>query len=304
MRIAITGATGLVGGELSRQLRDAGHEVTPVSRSHGSGGPGERTVIWHPLRGTIEKDGLEGHDVVVHLAGESVAGVWTTGKKSRIKKSRVRGTSLLARTLAGLAHPPRLLVSASGFNYYGDQPTGTVDESAPAGTGFLADVAQRWESSTRAARDAGIRVVHMRLGTVLSPRGGMLAALLPLFKLGLGARLGSGEQAWPWIAVEDIPPAILHLSERPELAGPVNFVAPQHVTNAEFTDTLASVLSRPSILAVPSFAARLAPGGMGGELLLSGARVVPRKLLDSGYIFRFPELKPALRAMLAQDAAD
>jgi uncharacterized protein len=299
MRIAITGASGLVGGELQRQLRRAGHEITPVTRSHGSAEQGDRAVIWHPDRGTIEKTGLEAHDVVVHLAGESIAGVWTTAKKRRIKKSRITGTGLLARTLAELHQKPRVLVSASGFNYYGDQPTGTVDESAPPGTGFLADVAQRWEACTRAARDAGIRVVLMRLGTVLSPRGGMLASLLPLFRLGLGTRLGSGNQVWPWIALEDIPPAILHLLERPDIDGPVNFVAPQLVTNAEFTDTLAAVLGRPSILALPAFAARLAPGGMGSELLLSGARVVPGKLLHSGYEFRFPELKPALQAMLA-----
>jgi uncharacterized protein len=299
MRIAITGASGLVGGEVQRQLRQAGHEITPVTRSHGSAEHGERPVIWHPDRGTIEKDGLEAHDVVIHLAAESIAGVWTASKKRRIRKSRVAGTGLLARTLAGLHQKPRVLISASGFNFYGNRPTGTVDESAPAGTGFLADVAQRWEACTRAARDAGIRVVHMRLGTVLSPRGGLLAVLLPLFRLGLGTRLGSGDQVWPWIAVEEIPPAILHLLERPEITGPVNFVAPDLVTNAEFTDTLAAVLGRPSILALPAFAARLAPGHMGSELLLSGARVVPARLLESGYEFRFPELKPALQAMLA-----
>jgi uncharacterized protein len=299
MRFAITGATGLVGTELRRQLADAGHDVTTVVRSHDSIGHSPRAVLWHPARGTIDRQGLEEHDVVVHLAGESIAGVWTSAKKRRIRRSRVRATMLLAKTLAELDHKPRVLVSASGFNYYGDRPTGEVDESAPRGDGFLADLAERWEACTRPAQDAGIRVVHMRLGTVLSPRGGMLASLLPLFRLGLGARLGSGRQYWPWIALPDVPGAILHLLQRPEIEGPVNFVAPQQVTNAEFTDSLADVLRRPALLRVPSFAARLAPGGMGSELLLSGARVIPRKLLDSGYDFRYPELKPALRALLA-----
>jgi uncharacterized protein len=288
-----------VGTELRRQIVAAGHEATPIVRTHGSVGHGDRAVIWHPERGTIEKHRLEGHDVVVHLAGESIAGVWTAGKKRRIRRSRVRGTMLLAQALAGLEHKPRVLFSASGFNYYGDRPTGEVDETAPAGDGFLADVARRWENCTRPAREAGIRVVHMRLGTVLSPAGGMLASLIPMFRLGLAARLGSGRQYWPWIALPDIPPAILHLLERPEIAGPVNFVAPEPVTNAEFTDALAEALGRPSLLRVPGFAVRLAPGGMGRELLLSGARVVPRRLLDSGYEFRHPELKPALRSLLA-----
>jgi uncharacterized protein len=299
MRFAITGATGLVGTELRSQLAEAGHDVTAVVRSHGSGGYSSRSVVWHPARGTIDRQGLEGHDVVVHLAGESIAGLWTSGKKRRIKRSRVRATMLLAKTLAELSHKPRLLVSASGFNYYGDRPTGEVDEDTPRGEGFLADVAERWEACTRPARDAGIRVVRMRLGTVLSPRGGMLASLLPLFRLGLGARLGSGRQYWPWIALPDVPGAILHLLQRPGIEGPVNFVAPEQVTNAEFTEALADVLRRPALLRVPSFAARLAPGGMGNELLLSGARIVPRKLLDSGYEFRYPELRPALRSLLA-----
>jgi hypothetical protein len=173
-----------------------------------------------------------------------------------------------------------------------------VDESSATGTGFLADVGRSWEAATRPAQDAGIRVVHMRFGNVLSAHGGMLGALLPLFRLGLGARIGSGKQVWPWIAAADIPPALLHVLERPEISGPVNFVAPGAVTNEEFTNTVAAVLGRPSFLKLPAFVARLAPGGMSDEMLLSGARVVPRKLLDSGYVFRFPELRAALRALL------
>jgi uncharacterized protein len=299
MRIAITGATGLVGGELTRQLRAAGHEITPVTRRpDGIAG----AVGWDPARGTIDAAGLEGHDVAIHLAGESLAGVWTPAKKRRIRESRVQGTSLLAATLAQLAAPPRVLFSASGFNIYGDRGDEIVDEASPPGTGFLADVARAWEASTGAAQEAGIREVHMRFGTVLSPEGGMLGTLLPLFRIGLGGRLGSGEQVWPWIALADIPPALMHVLERPEIAGPVNFVAPEQVTNREFTDTLAHVLGRPAFMRAPGFAVQLAPGGMGNELLLSGVRVRPGKLLDSGYEYRWPQLEPALRAMLADRA--
>jgi uncharacterized protein len=299
VRFAITGASGLVGAEMTRQLRALGHHVTPVVRSYGGLEHGERAVIWHPDRGVIEGDSLEGHDVVVHLAGESLAGVWTEGRKRRIRESRVQGTTLMARTVAGLRQQPRALLTASAFGIYGDQPPEReVDESTPPGRGFLPDVVREWEAAAGAAAQAGIRVLHMRFGNVLSPGGGMLGTLLPLYRLGLAATLGSGRQMWPWIALEDVTPAMLHLLERPEVGGPVNFVAPHPVSNAEFTDAVAAALGRPSLLRVPKFAARLAPGGMADELLLSGARVVPRRLLESGYHFRQPRLEPALRAML------
>lgn len=297
MRFAITGASGLIGTAIRRELSSRGHEVTPLVRSGGRARQG--AVAWDPERGTIDAAGLEGHDVVIHLAGESVAGVWTPAKKRRIRDSRVSGTTLLARTLAGLHRPPRTFFSGSAFGIYGDRPaTEEVDEGTPPGSGFLPDVGRAWEQATRAAEEAGVRTVHTRFGNVLSPKGGMLAALLPLFRLGLGARLGSGRQVWPWIAADDLTPALLHVLERPELAGPVNFAAPNPVSNREFTDTIARVLGRPSFLTVPAAAVRLAPGGMGTELLLSGARVVPTRLLESGYEFRWPELEPALRAML------
>ena len=299
MRFAITGSTGLVGGYLTRYLRGQGHEVTRVVRAYGGLPPGERAVVWHPDEGVIEGAGLEGHDVVIHTAGESIAGVWTEGKKRRIRESRVRGTTLLARTLAGLEQKPRALFSASAMGIYGDRGDERLDEDSPTGTGFLADVAREWEASTQAAEDAGIRVVHMRFGNVLAPDGGMLDVLLPLYRLGLGARLGSGRQYWPWIAADEIGPAIVHILERPELRGPVNFVAPQAVTNAEFTAAVAGAVGRPSIFKVPGFATRLAPGGMADELLLSSMRIRPKRLLDSGYAFRHPELKPALKTMLA-----
>jgi uncharacterized protein len=299
MRFAITGSTGLIGSELTRSLRAAGHEVIRITRSYSDLPHGERAIIWHPDQGVIDAAGLEEQDVVIHLAGESLAGIWTDGKKRRISESRVRGTSLIARSLASLIRKPRVLLSASAFGIYGDRPMAEVlDESSATGTGFLADVARAWEAATLPAQEAGIRVVHMRFGNVLSAHGGMLAALLPAFRLGLGARLGSGKQVWPWIAADDVTPALLHVLERPEIAGPVNFVAPNPVANEVLTSTLARALGRPAFLRIPATAARLAPGGMADEMLLAGARVVPRKLLDSGYVFQFPELEVALRAIL------
>jgi uncharacterized protein len=300
VRIAITGATGLVGSALARFFRERGDSITPVTRSLGSVGHGERAVVWHPDRGVIEAQGLENHDVVIHLAGESIAGVWTAGKKRRIRESRVQGTTLLAHTLAGLDAPPRVLVAASAMGIYGHQPPErVVDESVPPGRGFLAEVGREWEAAAEPARAAGIGVIHMRLANVLSPRGGMLAALLPVFRLGLAASFGSGRQPWPWIALDDIAPALAHILARPEITGPVNFVAPDPVSNDEFTRTLAAVLNRPAFLTIPGFAARMAPGGMADEILLSGVRMVPRRLLDAGYPFRHPVLEPALRSMLA-----
>jgi uncharacterized protein len=300
MRFAITGSTGLVGNALTRFLRDNGHEVTRVVRAFGSMPASERAVVWHPDEGVIEKEGLENHDVVIHLAGESIAGLWTDGKKRRIRESRVNGTTLLASTLAGLQQQPRTLISASAFDIYGNRPASEqINEISAPGTGFLADVVSAWEASTRPASEAGIRVVHTRFGNVLSPDGGMLGVLLPLYRLGLGTKIGDGTQYWPWIALADVPPAIVHVLERPEIVGPVNFVAPEQVTNAEFTDTVAAVVGRPSFMRLPSFAAKLAPGGMSEELLLRGSRVVPEKLVRSGYPFRYPELRPALKAMLS-----
>jgi hypothetical protein len=297
MRIAITGVSGFVGRALTSFFEARGDVITRVVRSYGGIPANERTVIWHPQQGTIERPGLEGQDVVIHLAGESIAGVWTGPKKRRIRQSRELGTRLLARTLSELERPPRVLFSASAMGFYGSRAE-PVDETSGPGTGFLAEVAQVWERETGTAQHAGIRVVHMRLGNVLHPDGGALAVLVPVIRLGLGAPFGSGRQHWPWIARDEIGPAIVHLLERPEIVGPVNFVAPHTVTNGEFTAALSAVLGRRSYLRVPAFAARLAPGGMGEEMLLGGAPVVPRRLLDSGYRFRWPELRATLEAMI------
>jgi uncharacterized protein (TIGR01777 family) len=297
VRIAITGSTGLVGTALVRHFRASGDEVTRVVRSYAGITPQERAVVWNPREGTIETEGLRGHDVVIHLAGETIAGVWTPGRKSRIRRSRVDGTTLLARTLAALPERPPLFISGSATGYYGTTDK-TVDESGSPGTGFLAGVVREWESSTAAATAAGIRVVHLRLGNVLAGDGGVLGALLPLFRLGLGARFGDGRQCWPWISIDEIAPVVRHLIAHEEIHGPVNAVAPSSSTNGELTTLLARVVKRPSILTVPAFAARLAPGGMGEEILLGGACVVPARLLQTGYHFRYPDLESTLRALL------
>ena len=298
MRFASTGSTGLIGGRVTRELRALGHEVTRVVRSYSDVPHGERAVVWHPNEGIIEQHGLEGHDVFLHFAGESIFGVWTERKKRAIRDSRVRGTALLANTAAQLQHRPRALFAASAMGIYGDRGDQHVDESTPAGSGFLAEVAREWEQATEPAERAGIRVVNMRFGNVLAREGGMLATLLPFYRLGLGGRIGDGTQYWSWIAIDDVTPVILHLLERPDITGPVNFAAPDAVTNDEFTRTLAAVVQRPAFVHLPRFAIRVAPGAMGDEMLLSSVRLVPRKLLDSGYNFRHRDFESALRTLL------
>jgi uncharacterized protein len=296
VRVAITGATGFIGSALADAITRRGGSVTAVSRSPG--GRGKQVAQWDPARGEIDAGALEGHDAVVHLAGENLAGVWTKARKRRIRESRVQGTELIARTVAGLARPPAVLISGSGMNYYGDRGVTPVDESEPPADSFLAEVCVAWEAATAAAADAGIRVAFLRTSNVLHPSGGFLETILPVFRLGLGARFGSGSQFMPWITRDDMVRAILHLADRSDLRGPFNMTAPQAVTNAEFTDTLAEVLGRPSFLAVPGFAAKLAPGGMAEELLLPSLKLVPKRLLESGFDFRWPTLREALAEML------
>jgi hypothetical protein len=300
MRVAITGSSGLIGTALREFFHARGDEVTRIVRSRSPKGGGPE-VVWSVERGVIDTAGLEDHDLVVHLAGESVAGVWTPDKKRKIRESRVTGTTLLSDALASLTRRPAAYFSASGMNFYGNRaPSEPITEASPAGVGFLAEVAREWEHATMTAAEAGIRVVHMRSGNVLSPKGGMLPALLPLFRLGLGAKFGDGKQIWPWIALDDYPAAVVHVYEKTDLAGPVNFVAPEAVSNEQFTNTLAAAIGRFAFFAVPAFAARLAPGGMADEILLGGARLIPARLLESGYEFKWPELKPFLRNALGE----
>ncbi len=282
-RVAITGSSGLVGSALRALLGTGGNEVVPVPRGDTSAAT------------------LAGSDVVVHLAGESIANRrWNAAQKERIRESRTEGTGSLALALASLPRPPRVLVCASAIGYYGDRGEEVVDETSAPGSGFLADVCRQWEGAAGAAVRAGIRVVHLRFGVILSPAGGALAKMLPPFRMGVGGRLGSGRQAMSWISIDDAIGAIHHACVTEGMQGPVNAVAPGALSNAEFTQTLARVLRRPALLPMPALAARLAFGEMAQELLLTGARVKPARLLESGYRFRHPGLEGALRHLLGR----
>ena len=296
LRFVVSGASGLVGSALSATLVGRGHRVERlVRRPPASGAP---EIAWDPAKGTIDRDALEGADAVVHLAGESVAASWTARRKRAIRESRVAGTGLLASTLADLRRPPRVLVSASAVGYYGDRGEKTVTEDSPPGTGFLAETARAWEAAAEPALEAGIRLVHPRIGMVLSARGGALAKMLTPFRLGLGGVVGTGRQQMSWIALDDLVAVLEHLALTDELSGPVNAVAPHPVTNREFTATLGRVLGRPTLMPLPGFMVRLLFGEMGQALLLDGARVLPSRLEASGFRFRYPRLEEALRAEL------
>ncbi len=298
MRIAVTGSTGLLGTALVGRLSASGHSVTRVVRGTSPAGPG--VVRWDPARGEIEAAGLEDHDAVIHLAGESVGGRWTAERKRRIFESRVAGTALLAGALTRLRRPPRVLISQSAIGYYGYRdPDEPLDEQARPGTAYISEVVAAWEGAAAPAADAGIRVVTPRTGLVLSPLGGYLGRLLPLFRLGLGGRFGGGRQAMSWIALDDVPSVMLHILERDSLSGPVNVVSPHAVTNAEFTRILGQALGRPAILPLPGFAARLLFGEMADALLLGGARVIPKQLGNTGYRFAYPRLDQALQHLLS-----
>jgi uncharacterized protein (TIGR01777 family) len=257
-------------------------------------------ALWDPAAGRLDPNALDGVDAVVHLAGEPIAQRWTAAAKRRIHDSRVRSTELLARTIASLARPPRVLVSGSAMGIYGDRGDEELDETSAVGRDFLATVATKWEAAAEPAARAGVRVVNVRTGLVLSPHGGALAKLLLPFRMGVGGRVGSGRQWVSWIGLDDVVGAIMHAIGTEALAGPVNVAAPAPVTNAELTETLARVLRRPAILPVPAFAIRLAFGEMGEATLLASQRMRPRRLLESGYRFHYPTLESALRHELGR----
>jgi uncharacterized protein len=299
MKIIVSGASGLIGAALVPALRGDGHEVLALSRSSQSS-TGTLGLVWNPETGFIDRAGLEGCDAVVHLAGENIAGKrWTASFKQRLRDSRVKGTRLLADTLARLARPPAVLVCASATGIYGDRGDEVLTEDSATGQGFLAELGRDWEAAAEPARAAGLRVVHLRFGVVLSARGGALAKIMPLFKAGLGGPLGSGRQWWPWLALEDTVGIVRFTLAQPTLFGPVNAVAPGLLTQAEFAGTLGRALGRPARVPTPAWVLRLALGEMADAALLAGARVQPKCLLAAGFSFRRGELEPALRACLA-----
>lgn len=296
MKIAITGASGLVGSHLTHFLTTGGHEVFAMVRKQTPEKP--RNIYWNPKTGEIEKEKLEGMDAVIHLAGENVAsGLWNQARKERIRSSRTDGTSLIATTLASLQRPPYVLISASAVGYYGTSESETFNEQHGPGDDFLANVVREWEQAADPARNAGIRVVHPRIGIVLSPQGGALRKMLPAFRLGIAGPLGHGKQWMSWIALDDLVGLIHHALFTDSLSGPINAVTPNPVTNREFTHTLGSVLYRPTLIPLPSVAIRTVLGEMGRTILLSGQRVCSS--VDHGYNFITPSLEEALRSELA-----
>jgi uncharacterized protein len=296
MNILVTGASGLIGSALIPLLTTDGHHITRLVRSQPR--PGDMAVQWDPARGSIDAGKLEGVEGVVHLAGEAISERWTAEKKARIRDSRVKGTRLLCDTLAQLPTPPKVLVCASAIGYYGDRSAEVLTEESASGEGFLAEVCRAWEGATEPARQKGIRVVNLRFGVVLSTAGGALAKMLPPFRMGMGGILGSGKQYISWITLDDAIGAIRHALLTEPLQGPANAVAPQPVTNEEFTKTLGKVLGRPTLVPLPAFAARLMFGEMANELLLASARVQPAKLRATEYTFRYPDLEAGLRHLL------
>jgi uncharacterized protein len=288
MRVLMSGAAGLLGSAIGRVLETEGAVITRLVRG---GASGHNQIAWEPGKPLTLPSSF---DAVIHLAGESVVGRWTAAKKARIRDSRVQGTRTLAEAVARMGTKPQVLVAASAIGYYGDRGDEALSEESPSGTGFLAEVCREWEAASEPAERAGVRVAHIRTGVVLSKQGGALGKMLLPFRLGLGGRLGSGRQWLSWIHVDDIVGAVQHALDREKVSGPVNLVGPNPVTNAEFAKALGKALSRPAILPVPAFALRLALGEMADEALLASQRVLPKRLLTTGYEFRFHELGAAL----------
>lgn len=294
--IAISGASGLVGTELCRLLSSSRHTIVPVSRRGGNG-----SVGWNPQSGIQNPDQLAGVETFIHLAGENIAsGRWTRALKDRIRSSRVDGTRNLVRSLVSGPHRPRTLISASAIGYYGDRGEEVLTESSAPGTGFLADVCREWELAALSAAESGVRVVCVRIGVVLSPRGGALAKMLLPFKMGLGGRIGNGRQYWSWIGLHDLVRCLAFCAENDQLHGPVNAVSPQPVTNAAFTKGVGEALHRPTLIPMPAFAARLVLGEMADSLLLASTRVVPERLTAAGFQFDHPELVDCLTSELGR----
>ena len=293
-RILVSGVSGPIGTALLPYLRTSGWSVVRLVRGTAAGGG---QIAWDPAV-PLAPEAVSGFDAVIHLAGESIFGRWSAAKKRKIHDSRVAGTVNLASALARAEEKPRVFVCASAIGYYGNRGDEVLREGSAPGRGFLAEVCQEWEEATTPAVQADIRTAHIRTGIVLSPRGGALGAMLLPFKLGLGGRTGDGRQWMSWIDVQDMVGAILHILKNDLLQGPVNMVAPKPVRNAEFTRTLASVLSRPAIFPLPAFAVKAVFGEMGEDLLLGSQKVEPGKLISSGYPFRYRELRESLEGLL------
>lgn len=296
MKFLVTGASGLVGTALLSFLHAKNHEVYRLVRQPNQS---NHTIYWNPVENQLAPKSLENFEGVVHLAGENIAsGPWTSQKKEKILQSRLKGTQLLSQTLATLKHPPSIFISASAMGYYGHRGDEILDEESHAGVGFLSQVAQQWEAATQPAQQAGIRVVQLRLGMILSNQGGAFPKIKRPFELGLGGRVGEGRQYISWIALADVIGIVEHILKTENLQGPVNATAPHPVTNTEFSKVLGRVFKRPTLFSVPAFAIRLILGEMGEELILSSIRVKPKRLLETGYSFQYNLLEEALHHLM------
>ena len=293
MRVLVSGSTGLIGSALVRSLEGAGHDVVrllrPQSRTSADG------IMWDPAARSLDRRQIEGFDAVVHLAGENIANRrWSADQMARIRDSRIDSTTLLAETLASLESPPSVFACASAGGYYGDRGDDLLDEDAAPGTGFMAEATKEWEDASGPAAGAGIRVATLRIGVALTAAGGMLSRVLPIFKLGLGGRLGSGSQYMSWLTRSDVISATVWTLEHEDVSGPVNVSSPNPVTNSEFTRALGRAVRRPAVFVVPAFALRLAQGDL-AEVVTSSARMDPTRLRASGFEFEHPEIEGALQ---------
>lgn len=297
MRILLSGATGLIGRSMEALLGTAGHDTVRLVRNHGM--VSRHAIHWDPVRGNFSKEDFEGFDAVIHLAGENIAaGRWTKKRKNRLFLSRCRDTWLLSQILSRSERPPKIVICASALGFYGNRGNEEVTEMSPKGEGFLADLCGKWEDATQAIQSRGSRVIHARFGVVLSAAGGMLQKSLLPFKLGLGGKLGPGDQMMSWIGIDDVIGALYHVLMTESIQGPINVTAPKPVTQAEFSCMLARKLGRPMLLSLPAWVLRSLLGEMADELLLSSSRVIPKKLMETGYVFRYPDLAQALEYVM------
>lgn len=302
MKIAITGSTGLIGTELVNTFLEKENEVIRIIRDpfYQEKQDQIKLALWDPEKKSIDRDALESLDILIHLAGENVSEHrWTQEQKNKIWKSRVEGSTFLYNELTALQTPPKLLLAASAMGYYGNRNSNqTMDETSSRGNDFLSHLVSAWEKTTEVLKILPVRIIHMRFGLVLSTKGGALAKMLPVFKLGFGGKIGHGRQIMSWISLEEISHIIFHLIQHEELNGPVNIVSPYPISNAEFTKILGMVLHRPAFFSIPDFIIKILWGELGEALLLTGAKILPKKLLQSGYNFKYPHLKEALEHLL------
>lgn len=296
MRIIVTGSTGLIGTALTEELKRQGHELFRFIRPPKL--PSLNDIVWNPAERFIDKSKIRKCDAIIHLAGESIAGRYSRSKKQRIYQSRINGTKLITEFIEALDERPRTFISASAIGYYGDRDNKVLTEEAPTGESFLAELCRDWETASREANDLGVRTVQTRFGIILSSQGGALAKMLPPFKLGLGGPLGSGNQYWPWVSIDDVIAAIIFILNNPSLRGPVNLVSPNAVSNSDFTRTLAQILNRPAVIRLPRIVIRTIFGPLLEELLLSSINAVPTKLQNAGFKFKDTNLYETLHDIL------